>query len=179
MLPTEEESLASLGVFIRVARMQRGITQVQAARDAGVSRKQLMLLEKGENVSVKFLLRVARYLELTAIPLDGNIQLLSGTTGLNVLELVKDLDVLIAVAEHARDFAFNAMLPVSERRGLRDTPAFREFVARHDGDAEHLAAALVNLSDNVPADQESTSPQLPEEQITARAARRSRRRKGA
>src|SRR5258708_28433226 len=143
VLPTEEESLASLGVFIRIARMERGITQVQAARDAGVSRKQLMLLEKGENVSVKFLLRVARYLELTAIPLDGHLQLVSGGPGLNVLELVKDLDLLITVAEHARDFAFDAVLPASERRKQRDTPAFRELVARHDAEAEHLAAALV------------------------------------
>ncbi len=178
MLPTEDESLASLGVFIRVARMERGITQSQAARDAHVSRKQLMLLEKGENVSVKFLLRVARYLELKTIPLDGNIQLVSGEPGLNVLELVKDLDLLIAVAEHAREFAFNAVLPASERRKLRDTPAFREFVARHDGDSERLAAAFANLAENVGADATVTSPRLSEERAAPKA-RRSRRKKGA
>jgi transcriptional regulator with XRE-family HTH domain len=178
VLPTEDESLASVGLFIRVARMERGITQVQAAREAHVSRKQLMLLEKGENVSVKFLLRVARYLGLTAIPLDGNIQLVAGESGLNVLDLVKDLDLLIAVAEHAREFALNAVLPASERRKLRDTPAFREFVARHDGDAERLAAALVNLAENVSADPTATSPKVAE-RPAVRTARRSRRRKGA
>jgi transcriptional regulator with XRE-family HTH domain len=180
VLPPEDQCLASLGEFIRAARMKRGINQLQAARDAGVSRKQLILLEKGGNVSVKFLLRVARCLELTTIPLDGNVQLVAGQEGLNVFEITQTLDLLIALADRARSFAFDAVLPPSERRTLRHTPALREFVARHHGDAEHLAAALANLAEDVTADPTATSPKFaPEEEVPVRAARRSRRRKGA
>jgi transcriptional regulator with XRE-family HTH domain len=180
VLPTEEESLASLGAFIRAARVARGINQAQAARDAKVSRKQLILLEKGENVTVKFLLRVARYLQLTTIPLDGQVQIASGQPGLDVFELVQTLDLVIALADQARGFAFDAVLPRSERRKLRDTPAFREFAARHDGDVERLAEALVNLSENVASDPTAASPKFNAvEEAPTRDARRSRKRKGA
>ena len=76
--PTPDDAIASLGAFIRAARTARGITQMQAAREAKVSRKQLALFEKGGNVSVKFLLRLAHYLELDELPLDGRVRLAGG-----------------------------------------------------------------------------------------------------
>jgi transcriptional regulator with XRE-family HTH domain len=180
VLPPEDECLASLGEFIRAVRVTRGINQGQAAKDAGVSRKQLILLEKGGNVSVKFLLRVARCLGLTDIPLDGNVQLVSGQQGVNVFEITQTLDLVIALADRARSFTFEAVLPPSERRTLRHTPALREFIARHHGDAEHLAAALANLAEDVGGDPTATSPKFADkEEVPLRTVRRSRRRKGA
>lgn len=180
MLPPEDECLASLGEFIRATRLARGINQGQAAKDAGVSRKQLILLEKGGNVSVKFLIRVARCLGMTNIPLDGNVQLVTGQAGPNVFEITQTLDLLIALADRARSFAFDAVLPPSEQRTLRHTPALREFIARHEGDAEQLATALANLAEDVTADTTATSPKFaPKEEVPVPAARRPRRRKRA
>lgn len=49
---------------IRMRRKERNLTQEQLARMAGVSRRQLSLLEDGANVSLVFLLKVAKALEL-------------------------------------------------------------------------------------------------------------------
>jgi transcriptional regulator with XRE-family HTH domain len=56
---------------IRLRRIQRNLTQEQLARLAGVSRRQLFLLEHGHNVSLLFLLKVTRVLELTELPVDA------------------------------------------------------------------------------------------------------------
>lgn len=154
MLPTPEEGLSSLGAFMRAARVARGINQARAAREARVSRKQLALLENGSNVSVKFLLRLARYLELDTLPLDGRVRIVAGELGLNVLELLRHLELLAAIVEHLREFAVQAALPPSERGTLKDTLALRDFVARQlsdDAGARRLAAAIFQLSDEVPA----------------------------
>ena len=150
MLPTSEESLISLGTFVRASRVARGMTQVRVARDAKVSRKQLALLENGENISVKFLLRVARYLELETLPLDGRVSLASGDAGLNVVEVLRYLDLIGALVEQLRAFAMQAVLPPSERGELKDTPALGEFLVKQlnsQTGAERLAAAILQVSD--------------------------------
>jgi transcriptional regulator with XRE-family HTH domain len=58
-----------LGQVIRLRRLQRNLTMDRLARMAGVSRRQLSLLEDGKNVSLLFLSKVARVLELTELPL--------------------------------------------------------------------------------------------------------------
>ena len=58
-----------LGQTIREARLRKGLTQDRLARMAGVSRRHLAALEKGANVSVSILQRVAAVLELTEIHL--------------------------------------------------------------------------------------------------------------
>lgn len=58
---------ADLGDFIRAERLRRNLSQERLAALAGVSRAQLVLLEKGENVSLAFLEKVARVLELDTI----------------------------------------------------------------------------------------------------------------
>jgi transcriptional regulator with XRE-family HTH domain len=163
VLPSPEESLASLGAFVRSTRLARGINQARAAREAKVSRKQLALLENGGNVSVKFLLRLARYLDVSTLPLDGTVQLVSGQAGLNVVEVMQSLDLLSAIVERLRDFAMDAVLPPSERGALKDTPAFRQFVMDllREGDAagtERLATAIANLADDVAG---TTAPKRP------------------
>ena len=56
-----------LGDTVREARIKKGLTQARLAKLAGVSRRHLAALEKGANVSVNILQRVAQVLELTEI----------------------------------------------------------------------------------------------------------------
>jgi transcriptional regulator with XRE-family HTH domain len=53
---------AFIGQFIRSKRMEQNITQAQLAKDAGISRSTLVLLEKGETASLNTLLQVLRIL---------------------------------------------------------------------------------------------------------------------
>jgi transcriptional regulator with XRE-family HTH domain len=175
VIPTPQEGLASLGAFIRASRISRGINQSRAAREAKVSRQQLVILEKGGNVSVEFLLKVARYLGLANIPLDGNVQLVSEEVGLNFMELVEACDLLSLLVDRARGLVLDAVLPPSERRQLKDTPAFREFISRHRAEAdgtEHLASAIEQLSRGLTPDSQPRD----EPGVEAPRARRSRKR---
>jgi transcriptional regulator with XRE-family HTH domain len=58
-----------LGETVRSTRVKRGFTQARLARLAGVSRRHLAALEKGANVSINVLQRVASVLELSEIDL--------------------------------------------------------------------------------------------------------------
>lgn len=60
-----------LGETIKEARIRKGLTQARLAKMAGVSRRHLAALEKGANVSVSILQRVATVLELAEINLGG------------------------------------------------------------------------------------------------------------
>jgi transcriptional regulator with XRE-family HTH domain len=60
-----------LGETVRSTRIRRGLTQAKLARLAGVSRRHLAALEKGANVSVNVLRKVAAVLDLTEIDLGG------------------------------------------------------------------------------------------------------------
>jgi transcriptional regulator with XRE-family HTH domain len=59
-----------IGDTVREARLRKGLTQVHLAKLAGVSRRHLAALEKGANVSISILQRVATVLDLTEIHLD-------------------------------------------------------------------------------------------------------------
>jgi transcriptional regulator with XRE-family HTH domain len=75
-----------LGDAVREARIRKGLTQARLARLAGVSRRHLAALEKGANVSINVLKKVATVLELHEIQL-GDLSLHSGSAdqpGLNV-----------------------------------------------------------------------------------------------
>jgi transcriptional regulator with XRE-family HTH domain len=63
-----------LSDVIRLRRLQRNLTQERLAKLAGVSRRQLSLMEDGANVSLLFLTKIARVLELTEIPV-GELRL--------------------------------------------------------------------------------------------------------
>lgn len=66
-----------LGDTVREARIKKGLTQARLAKLAGVSRRHLAALEKGANVSVNILQRVAGVLELTEIHI-GDLSLRAG-----------------------------------------------------------------------------------------------------
>lgn len=75
-----------LGAIVRETRIKKGLTQAKLARLAGVSRRHLAALEKGANVSVLVLKKVASVLDLTQIQLGG-LELTAGETeknGVNV-----------------------------------------------------------------------------------------------
>jgi HTH-type transcriptional regulator/antitoxin HipB len=61
--------LTMLGETVRSTRIKRGLTQAHLARLAGVSRRHLAALEKGANVSILVLRKVASVLELEEIHL--------------------------------------------------------------------------------------------------------------
>lgn len=56
-----------IGAFINHHRLRQNKTQDGVARDAGISRSTLSLLEKGETVTVTTLLRVLRVLDVLHI----------------------------------------------------------------------------------------------------------------
>jgi transcriptional regulator with XRE-family HTH domain len=58
-----------LGETVRATRLERGLTQARLAKLAGVSRRHLAALEKGANVSVNVLRKVASVLQLAEISL--------------------------------------------------------------------------------------------------------------
>src|ERR1700760_1793277 len=58
-----------LGEIVRSTRIKRGLTQARLARLADVSRRHLAALEKGANVSINVLQKVAAVLELDEINL--------------------------------------------------------------------------------------------------------------
>lgn len=180
MLPTPEAGLRSIGSTIRAARLARGLTQQKAAKDAKVSRAQLALLERGGNVTVKFLLKITRFLGLSDVPLDGTVRLTSGRDGLNVAGLIEALDLVAALVEHLRSTTMNALLPPSERGTLTDTLALREFIAKHLADdigVQRLAKAVAQLSEDVPSI--ARPPHIedePQQHQSSRGSRRARRR---
>lgn len=69
-----------LGDVVRETRIKKGFTQARLARLAGVSRRHLAALEKGANVSVAVLKKVAAVLELQEIEL-GDLSLRTTNTG--------------------------------------------------------------------------------------------------
>ena len=69
-----------LGDVVRETRIKKGLTQAMLARLAGVSRRHLAALEKGANVSVAVLKKVAGVLDLKEIQL-GEVSLHTTTSG--------------------------------------------------------------------------------------------------
>ena len=85
-----------LGDLIRLRRIQRNLTQERLAKMAGVSRRQLSLLEDGRNVSLLFLTKIAEALELTELPV-GRLRLRSSQPELATI--VRAADVLVRLKQ--------------------------------------------------------------------------------
>lgn len=92
-----------LGETVREARIRKGLTQARLAKLAGVSRRHLAALEKGANVSVSILQRVAAVLELAEIQL-GDLSLRSSESdrGVNFPLLTDTIREARAEAERAQ-----------------------------------------------------------------------------
>jgi transcriptional regulator with XRE-family HTH domain len=91
-----------LGDAVREARLRKNLTQAHLAKLAGVSRRHLAALEKGANVSINILQRVAGVLELAEIQL-GEVSLRSpADRGVNVPLLTDTIREARAEAERAQ-----------------------------------------------------------------------------
>jgi len=64
---TDKGLTAVIGRFIKHSRLNQNKSQIDVAKDAGISRSTLSLLEKGETVSLGSLIRVLRVLDLLYI----------------------------------------------------------------------------------------------------------------
>src|ERR1700754_4564845 len=101
-----------LGETVRAARIRKNLTQARLAKLAGVSRRHLAALEKGANVSVSILQRVANVLELTEIPL-GDLSLRSPENERNV-----NMPLLTDTIREARAEAERAQAILSRAESL-------------------------------------------------------------
>src|SRR3954454_1462707 len=111
-----------LGQTIRSARIKKGLTQAKLARLAGVSRRHLAALEKGANVSVLVLKKVASVLDLTDIDL-GPLLLHSGKqTGTHVNMLI-----LAETIREAHADALRAQSLLAEAEDMMDESKKRDF----------------------------------------------------
>ena len=69
--------LEVLGTFIRLKRLQKNLTLERLSKLAGVSRRQLALVEDGHNVSILFLSKICNVLEIEVVPLTDTLRLVS------------------------------------------------------------------------------------------------------
>ena len=110
-----------LGDTVREARIRKNLTQARLAKLAGVSRRHLAALEKGANVSVSILQRVAAVLELTEIQI-GDLSLRQGDEhhGVNVPLLTDTIREARAGAERAQVILARAedILGISPKSGV-------------------------------------------------------------
>jgi transcriptional regulator with XRE-family HTH domain len=108
-----------LGNTVREARLRKSLTQARLAKMAGVSRRHLAALEKGANVSINILQRVATVLDLTEIQL-GDLSLRPAEGGVNVALLTDTIREARAEAERSQ-----AILARAENLLGIDNPASR------------------------------------------------------
>ena len=64
---SDKALVETIGAFIKQHRLDQNRTQNEVAKQAGISRSTLSLLEKGETVTVPTLIQVLRVLELLHI----------------------------------------------------------------------------------------------------------------
>lgn len=178
-MPTPpDELLRILATTVRAARQAMALSQAALAREAGVSLAQLALFEKGRNVSVLFLSKVATALHLhISLTADGTApDSAADTARLDVFELIRRLDLLATLVADTRAYATTAVLSPTERGKLKDTPVVTAFIDRVLSDEEgvqRLADAMHDLSSEAGT---AARPQSPP--IAARQQRKKRARRG-
>ncbi|HVG24550.1 MAG TPA: helix-turn-helix domain-containing protein [Thermoanaerobaculia bacterium] len=91
-----------LGETVREARIRKNLTQARLAKLAGVSRRHLAALEKGANVSVNILQRVAAVLELSEIQIGDLSLRAADDRGVNVALLTDTIREARAEADRAQ-----------------------------------------------------------------------------
>jgi|GEM_PF-337361 len=102
-----------LGELVRETRIKRGLTQAKLARLAGVSRRHLAALEKGANVSILVLKKVASVLDLHEIDLGGLSIRPAGGSRNNV-----NVALLGETLREAREDAFRAQSLLARAEGI-------------------------------------------------------------
>jgi transcriptional regulator with XRE-family HTH domain len=118
-----------LGETVRSTRIKRGFTQARLARLAGVSRRHLAALEKGANVSINVLQKVASVLDLSEINL-GELTVQTATSDSSV-----NMSILADTIREAHAGAFHAQSLLARAETLLDngngSPSNGEGVVAH------------------------------------------------
>jgi transcriptional regulator with XRE-family HTH domain len=91
-----------LGETVREARIRKNLTQARLAKLAGVSRRHLAALEKGANVSINILQRVAAVLELAEIQIGDLSLRAADDRGVNVALLTDTIREARTEADRAQ-----------------------------------------------------------------------------
>jgi transcriptional regulator with XRE-family HTH domain len=121
-----------LGDTIREARIRKGLTQARLASLAGVSRRHLAALEKGANVSVSILQRVAAVLEVTEIDLgDLHVRAKDDGRGINMPLLTDAIREARTDAERAQATLARAESLLSARDAGTNVVALFPFTPVH------------------------------------------------
>lgn len=126
-----------LPTLIRSKRLESNLSQDALAKMAGVSRRQLALFEEGQNVSLKFLIKVARALRLTELPIA---ELSIRAVQPDLVAIVKAADVLARLKQRARDWA-NAADEIDAFSASLDEIISIPTTARVSGSHVHESAA--------------------------------------
>jgi transcriptional regulator with XRE-family HTH domain len=106
-----------LGETVRETRIRKGLTQARLARLAGVSRRHLAALEKGANVSILVLRKVAFVLELTEIQLGAGLTVHTGPDGAPAAASV-NVPLLTDTLREARAGSLRAETMIARAEGL-------------------------------------------------------------
>jgi transcriptional regulator with XRE-family HTH domain len=145
-----------LSAYIRLRRTQRNLTQERLAKLAGVSRRQLALLEDGKNVSLLFLTKIARALEITDLPV-GDLRLRGVSAELTTL--VQAADVLTR-AKQALHHWSNVTEQIDQATASLDQMIGRALEPAISGqDIERAAERLENIT---PAERHAAAENLRE-----------------
>lgn len=180
-VPTPDEVLVLIASAVREARRRRKWSQAKLAETAGVSLAQIGLLEKGSNVSVVFLSKVATALDLMLSLTEATAQRDAGAARLDAFELLRKTDLLATLVDDLRSVAVDAVLPPAERGQLRDTQIVDRFIERalESGDRrgfERLGEMIHRMSREAEgpphADAASSVPEVLTNKTTAAAQRR-------
>lgn len=155
---------ATLGTFIRNARLARELSQQRAAERAGVSRRQWVFLEQGGNVSVEFLARVCDALDLDRVPIaSGTIAAVRTSTVAEATRIVEAAEEIGRQLDTLRHVATTMVLPISER-STGDAAAVGAFFEAHGApDAAQIERALRRFATDLkrvppPVETESRRP---------------------
>lgn len=105
-----------LGETVRSTRIKRGLTQARLARLAGVSRRHLAALEKGANVSINVLQKVASVLDLAEINL-GELTVQTSTASSGAV----NMSILADTIREAHADAFRAQSLLARAETILDT----------------------------------------------------------
>jgi transcriptional regulator with XRE-family HTH domain len=124
-----------LGETVRTTRIKRGFTQAHLARLADVSRRHLAALEKGANVSINVLRKVASVLDLVEIDL-GDLTLQTSTSGKSAV----NMPLLADTIREAHADAFRAQSLLARAETILD-----------NGDGQKRGSGLVAHFPKMPA----------------------------
>lgn len=95
-MPTVAFPFPLTGAALRQARTDRGITVKRLAKMSDVSRRHLAILEKGGNVSLLVLVKVAAALQMSEVPITDDLRVITGATGAGSALLIECADEIEA-----------------------------------------------------------------------------------